>query len=121
MSFEMGRAGEMRQAAIPAAQKHITKKQGHANAHYPTPSSPLSRLQPYVLPSPCASTQPPFGVAVAAHVSIRDAARIAMSEPAVSKPIIFPSAHCDMMLNHDCLLLRPYDHSAVPHSTSGSH
>jgi hypothetical protein len=33
MLFEMERAGGMRQAAVPAAQKHLTKKQRPANAH----------------------------------------------------------------------------------------
>lgn len=102
----------MRQAPFRRSQTLSPKSKGLRTPIYPTPSSPLSRLQPYVLPSPCARTQPLFAAVVAAHASIRDAARIALSEQAVSKLISSPTDG-DMTLNHSCLLLRQYDHSCA--------
>jgi hypothetical protein len=57
MLFEMKRAGEAAKRAAPKAwsQKQCQRLR---TPIYPTPSSPLSRLQPYVLPSECAGTHP---------------------------------------------------------------
>ena len=90
-----GRGGcEVRQVAAMGCQKLChPKSKDLRTPNYPTPSSPLSRLQPYVLPSESAAAQPPSRCAVAAAALIRDAARIATSEQSRQRAPLSLVAH----------------------------
>ena len=106
-----GRGGcEVRQVAAMGCQKLChPKSKDLRTPNYPTPSSPLSRLQPYVLPSESAAAQPPSRCAVAAAALIRDAARIATSEQSRQRapPQSRRPPNRDTMLGHRLAFCAP--------------